>query len=105
MRDQTPQTPRRHFIALGAGAAAAAALGWRRSAAAAEVPKKPQPGAPRPEDVKLPPGGKMPTRKLGSTGVDVSLLGLGGFHIGLPKEDKDAVRIVRTAVDHGVTFM
>jgi aryl-alcohol dehydrogenase-like predicted oxidoreductase len=92
-------------MAIGAGAAAMAALGWRRRAAADQVPKRPQPGAPRPEDVKLPAGGKMPMRKLGSTGVEVSVLGLGGFHIGLPKDEKTAVEIVRAAIDHGVTFM
>ena len=88
-----------------AGAAAAAALAWRRRAVAAEVPKKPQAGAPGPEDIKLPAGGKMPVRKLGSTGVEVSVLGLGGFHIGLAKDEKAAVQIVRAAVDHGVNFM
>ena len=92
-------------MAVGAGAAAAAAFGWPRGAAPAEVPKHPQPGAPRPEDVKLPAGGKMPTRKLGGTGVEVSLLGLGGFHVGLAKDEKAAVQIVRAAIDHGVTFM
>ena len=35
----------------------------------------------------------------------VSLLGLGGFHIGLAKDEKSAIQIVRTAIDHGVTFM
>ncbi len=91
-------------MAAGAGAAAAAALGWRR-AVAAEVPKKPQPGAPRPEDIKLPAGGKMPMRKLGSTGAEVSALGLGGFHVGLAKDEGTAVQIVRAAIDHGVNFM
>ena len=105
MREREGKTGRRRFIAFGAATAGAAALGWRGSAGAAQVPKKPQPGAPRPEDIKLPPGGKMPMRKLGSTGVEVSLLGLGGYHIGLPKEEKTAIQIVRTAVDHGVTFM
>jgi predicted aldo/keto reductase-like oxidoreductase len=98
-------TRRREFIALGAGFAAGAAIGLGDRAQAAEVPKEPQPGAPRPEDITLPAGGKMPTRKLGRTGAEVSLLGLGGFHIGLPKEDRTATRIVRTAVDHGVTFL
>ena len=94
---------RRQFLASGAGWVAATTLS--ATVGAAEAPKKPHPGAPVPEDIKLPAGGVMPTRKLGRTGVDVSLLGLGGFHIGLPKEEKTAVAIVRTAVDHGVTFM
>jgi aryl-alcohol dehydrogenase-like predicted oxidoreductase len=89
---------------MGAGVAATGALGSRR-VRASEVPKKPQPGAPGPEDIKLPEGAVMPTRKLGRTGVEVSLVGLGGFHIGLPAEEKTAIRIVRMAVDHGVTFM
>ena len=91
MRHDTRQTGRRQFIAMGAGAAAAAALGWHQ-AAADDVPKKPQPGAPKPEDVKLPAGAKMPMRKLGRTGVEVSLVGLGGFHIGLPKDEADGDR-------------
>jgi aryl-alcohol dehydrogenase-like predicted oxidoreductase len=98
-------TRRRDFIAMGAGVAAGAALGIRASQGqAAEVPKTPQPGAPRPEDVKLPAGGRMPMRRLGRTGVQVSLLGLGGFHLGL-NDDDTAARIIHTAVDHGVTFM
>jgi aryl-alcohol dehydrogenase-like predicted oxidoreductase len=47
----------------------------------------------------------MPMRKLGRTGVDVSLIGLGGFHIGLAPDEQAAVRIIRAAVDHGVNFM
>jgi aryl-alcohol dehydrogenase-like predicted oxidoreductase len=44
-------------------------------------------------------------RELGRTGVKVSLLGLGGYHIGLPKEEKEAVRIIHAAMDHGVNFL
>ncbi|MDP9037460.1 MAG: aldo/keto reductase [Myxococcota bacterium] len=46
----------------------------------------------------------MPTRRLGNTGVDVSLLGIGGFHIGVPSE-QEGIRIIREAIDHGVTFL
>lgn len=50
--------------------------------------------------------GQMPHRTLGRTGVQVSALGLGGFHIGSPKlSSSEAVRIVHAALDHGLTFM
>jgi aryl-alcohol dehydrogenase-like predicted oxidoreductase len=47
----------------------------------------------------------MPYRKLGRTGENVSLLGIGGAHLGKPKTDAEAVRIVRTAIDNGINFM
>ena len=65
------------------------------------VPKKPQSGAPSERDIKLPAGGVVPKRPLGRTGVNVSVLGLGGFHIGLPKDEKTAIKLIRFAVDHG----
>jgi aryl-alcohol dehydrogenase-like predicted oxidoreductase len=95
---------RRELLAAGAAGVAAAAVSRHRPAHAGEVPRHPQPGAPRAEDIKLPAGGKMPRRKLGRTGVEVSLVGLGGFHLGI-NDEKTAIDLVRTAVDHGVTFM
>ena len=50
--------------------------------------------------------GDMPTRALGNTGENVSAIGLGGSHIGVPTlTSREAVRIIRTAIDHGLTFM
>ena len=49
--------------------------------------------------------GEMPYRPLGSTGVNVSALGLGGSHIGKVKDAREATRIIRTAIDRGLTFM
>ena len=46
----------------------------------------------------------IPTRTLGHTGQEVSMLGLGGYHIGDPSE-AEAIKIVRTAADNGITFM
>jgi len=46
----------------------------------------------------------MPMSILGKTGARVSRIGLGGFHLGKP-EEAEAIRIVRTAIDRGVTFM
>jgi aryl-alcohol dehydrogenase-like predicted oxidoreductase len=43
-------------------------------------------------------------RTLGKTGERVSAVGLGGAHIGRPSEE-EGVRLVRTAIDRGITFM
>jgi aryl-alcohol dehydrogenase-like predicted oxidoreductase len=48
---------------------------------------------------------KVALRRLGRTGVQVSMLGLGGHHIGRPKEEKEGIRLVRMAIDNGITFL
>ena len=68
-------------------------------------PEGPLPGAPKEGEIKLPANASMPMRELGKTGVKVSLLGLGGYHIGVPKDEQEGIRIIRTALDHGVTFL
>ena len=53
-----------------------------------------------------PPKKSSMRRELGRTGERVSPIGLGGFHIGAPKlSDDDSLRIIRSAVDGGITFM
>ena len=48
----------------------------------------------------------MPTRVLGRTGVEVSLIGLGGWHLGFKYIDEDlSIRIIRDAIDNGINFM
>ena len=47
----------------------------------------------------------IPQRLLGKTGVMVSCLGLGGYHLGDVKTKREAIRIIQEAVDQGVTFM
>jgi len=47
----------------------------------------------------------IPQRPLGGTGVMVSMIGLGGHHIGRPKDEQDGIRLVRMAIDHGITFL
>ena len=49
--------------------------------------------------------GEIPRRVLGKTGERVSIVGIGGFHLGKASSDAEATRIVRTAIDHGVNFM
>jgi predicted aldo/keto reductase-like oxidoreductase len=46
----------------------------------------------------------MPRRTLGRSGEKVSIIGIGGYHLGRPSE-QDAIRIVRTALDNGVNFL
>ncbi|BAY22266.1 twin-arginine translocation pathway signal [Calothrix sp. NIES-2100] len=49
--------------------------------------------------------GEMIYRTLGRTGEKVSVIGLGGHHIGRPKEEEEGIRLVRTAIDRGINFM
>lgn len=49
--------------------------------------------------------GDMLYRPLGNTGEQVSVLGLGGHHIGRPTDEQEAIRLIRSAIDHGMTFM
>src|SRR5213594_944990 len=49
--------------------------------------------------------GEIPRRPLGTVGDKVSALGLGGYHLGTVKSEREAVRIVHAAIDAGITFM
>jgi predicted aldo/keto reductase-like oxidoreductase len=46
----------------------------------------------------------LPQRRLGRTGVNVSILCLGGWHIGSVQNEQEAIRIMHTAIDEGLTF-
>jgi predicted aldo/keto reductase-like oxidoreductase len=48
---------------------------------------------------------QIPHRPLGTTGVQVSALGLGGYHIAMASSEREGIRIVHAAIDAGVTFM
>ena len=49
--------------------------------------------------------GGMPYRTLGRTGEKVSLVGIGGYHLGMPGLDAPvSIRIVHQAIDEGVNF-
>ena len=49
--------------------------------------------------------GEIPRRALGKTGVEVCAIGLGGYHLGTMKGQREAVRLVQQAVDEGITFL
>src|SRR5438552_9875550 len=66
-------------------------------------------GAPQgdvPKDkYRIPSDARARTRQLGRTGVRVSIVGLGGYHLGLPRDEQESIRIVRRALDHGMNFL
>jgi predicted aldo/keto reductase-like oxidoreductase len=84
----TSDETRREFMQTAAAVAGAVAIS--------------APAAPAAEDKK--PGEGIPTRPLGKTGVNVSMLCLGGWHIGAVKDKDEAVKIMHAAIDEGVTF-
>src|ERR1700719_1704965 len=47
---------------------------------------------------------QIPRRPLGKTGEQVSIIGVGGCHLGAVQSSDLAVRLVQEAVDAGVTF-
>jgi predicted aldo/keto reductase-like oxidoreductase len=49
--------------------------------------------------------GTVPRRTLGHTGEKVSMVGLGGYHIGKQPDENESIRIIRTALDGGVNFL
>lgn len=65
--------------------------------AAASIPRVQQAGTRR---------GEMLYRQLGSTGVEVSAIGLGGSHLGQPNVGEDeAIKIIHEALDRGINFL
>ena len=49
---------------------------------------------------------EIPKRRLGRTNESVSMVGLGGFHIGKPDiPDGDAIKLIHAAIDRGITFL
>src|SRR6266446_3969191 len=76
---------RREFLEMGV--AATLAVGAEKMAWAADA---------KPE---------VPRRTLGRTGEKVSMVGLGGYHIGSQKDEQESVRIIRTALDSGINFL
>jgi predicted aldo/keto reductase-like oxidoreductase len=54
-------------------------------------------------DTKLTNG--LPYRTLGRTGEKVSLIGLGGYHVGSQSDPEESIRIIRTGIDAGINFL
>src|SRR6202790_3728892 len=49
-------------------------------------------------------GAEIPKRPLGRTGLEVSALGIGGYHLGSVNSETEAAQIINEALDAGVNF-
>jgi aryl-alcohol dehydrogenase-like predicted oxidoreductase len=87
-----PNAPRRRFIQASMAGAGAMLAGQRVFAALTPL-----------EMTQTGPD-SIPRKPLGKTGEHVSILGLGGYHIGTVDTLDDAIRIVHEAIDAGVNF-
>lgn len=99
------KTTRRGFLTGGAAMAAGIATGLTPTDAAALLPTDAPQGLPA---FTMPPTtrrGDMLYRTLGRTGEKVSLIGLGGAHIGGQRDPQESIRLIRAAVDRGITFL
>jgi predicted aldo/keto reductase-like oxidoreductase len=47
----------------------------------------------------------VPYRTLGRSGEKVSIIGLGGYHVGSQSSEQESIRIIRTALDNGINFL
>jgi len=108
----TENMKRRDFVAGVALTGVAQAIRLRAETAKDGAPA--QTGADTTSGIsKIPIGtspgtlrGEMLYRKLGSTGVEVSAIGLGGSHFADPKlPEQESIRLLHEAVDRGITFM
>ena len=93
-QDKLTDSDRRRFLkTLSVGGAALAAGDLWTAPAAGQ------------EKVAATSTGDMPRRAFGRTGVQVSILGVGGHTMGEAKTEAEAIRIIHEAMDAGVNFM
>ena len=102
------KTTRRDFLKAGvtiagaaSGVSAASEVVFSSDASARQSSEHMGEALPVPPTARK---GDMLYRTLGGTGAQVSLIGLGGYHIGR-LDEYDAIRLVRRAIDAGITFM
>jgi len=89
--------PRRQFIHAGIASAGALLAQAGGASAIAETLA--------PLAMSRTESGEIPQKPLGKTGLQVSIIGLGGYHLGTIGEQDDIDRLVDEALDAGVNFM
>ena len=54
---------------------------------------------------KRPESSSMLYRDLGTTGERVSVIGMGGYHLGKQSDASESIRLIHSGVDRGITFL
>jgi predicted aldo/keto reductase-like oxidoreductase len=94
---------RRNFLKKAATAAALA--GWK-GASDAQGALAPQGAAAHTPLPVVNTVNGIGRRKLGRTETEISIIGIGGYHLGGKQvTEKDAIQIIRTALDEGINFL
>src|SRR5258708_11874764 len=93
---------RRGFIKRASGTVALGLAGGSVLPLAAVAEETAKLTSIRPEEQRR---GDMILRRLGRTGEWVSVIGLGGYHIGKQADENESIRLIRNAIDKGVSFM
>jgi aryl-alcohol dehydrogenase-like predicted oxidoreductase len=73
----------------------------------ADAPRSPNPIVPNFKGgygAESIPSFEAPKRAMGRTGLQVSILGVGGFHLGTVSTQKEVTEMVAKAVDYGINF-
>jgi predicted aldo/keto reductase-like oxidoreductase len=95
---ESQSIPRRVFFGAAGAAALALVAGCKKKEEAAPLETAPATNSAAIDR-------EIPKRPLGSTGEMVSIVGVGGYHIGKVKDELESIKIVRAALDRGVTFL
>lgn len=86
------------------GASSAQAVDQRGAAAEARLPNPVVPNAEGEYGSGSGPTFQVPKRAMGSTGLQVSILGVGGYHLGTASTQMEVNEMVAKAIDYGINF-
>ncbi len=117
------EVTRRRFLQGAAAAGAATVLPATASVAGAQSPPKHAQAASTADGAAIPsrlpnpivpnlqssygsptPTFQVPKRPMGKTGLQVSIIGLGGYHLGTASGQQEVNNMVAKALDHGINF-
>ncbi len=104
---------RRNFVSASAALLAGSALARAQMQSAGGTPESATVSSAKEAAARIPratsPGemrGEMLFRNLGTTGVQVSVIGLGGSHLGQAQVAEDlAIKLIHEALDRGINFL